>query len=291
MPIILSLSESKQSNQLWAAGPEGLFTIPENGHGNGQNGEALNPTPQPQQELYCCGTADDRVLVGGLPHGVAFSLDAGANWQASWMDGVDVPVLCIAADPRVEETGVLLAGSAGGGILRTRNRGSSWWVCNFGLHDYMVLALAWAPVAPSDAWPRREVVFAGTEEGVYRSPNGGLGWKRSEGMDAVCQVIAVSPDFHRNGIVLAGTEESGLFRSEDGGYTFAPVPGAPTRVDALTATATGWLLSDAEGLWSSEDGLSWQRVPDSKATLVLLETNSGVWGGGEFGVKQVRNGT
>lgn len=261
--------------------------MPAQTNGNGQNGSALNPVPQPQQELYCCGTADDRILVGGMPHGVAFSLDEGANWQASWMDGVDVPVLCIAADPNVEESGVLLAGSAGGGILRTRNRGSSWWVSNFGLHDYTVLTLVWAPPAPADAWPRREVVFAGTEEGIYRSPNGGLGWKRSKGMDAVCQVIAVSPNFHSDHTVLAGTEESGLFRSDDGGYTFAPVPDAPGRVDALAATADGWLLSDATGLWSSPDGLSWTQLPESKATLVLLPTGNEVWSAGEFGVERV----
>ena len=175
MPIILSLckpfdSEEKSATDLWAAGPEGLFAVNDPSNGNG-----LTTVPQPQQELYCCGVADDRVLVGGLPHGVAFSRDAGTNWQASWVDGVDAPVLCIAPDPNVAESGVMLAGSAGGGILRTRNRGEHWWVCNFGLQDYTILALAWAPVAPDDIWPRREIVFAGTEEGIYRSPNAGLG--------------------------------------------------------------------------------------------------------------------
>src|SRR5687768_8030769 len=119
MPIILSLTQIE--NTLWAAGPEGLFKV--NGHG-------LEPMPQPQQELACCGTDGTRILVGGMPHGTAFSLDAGGNWQASWMDGVDTSVLCIAADPKVAESGVLLAGSAGGGILRSANRGYGWQVCN-----------------------------------------------------------------------------------------------------------------------------------------------------------------
>ena len=71
MPIILSLT--KTNNELWAAGPEGLFKV--NGHG-------LEPVPQPQQELACCASDGKRILVGGLPHGTAFSLDAGSNWQA-----------------------------------------------------------------------------------------------------------------------------------------------------------------------------------------------------------------
>jgi hypothetical protein len=198
MPIILSLC--KLGNSLWAAGPEGLFKL--NGHG-------LEPVPQPQQELACCGGDGTRILVGGMPHGTAFSLDQGGNWQASWMDGVETSVLCIAADPRVSESGVLLAGSAGGGVLRTANRGYGWQVCNYGLQDYTVLSLAWAPSTPTGAWPQWEVVFAGTEDGVYRSPNGGRGWRRCEGLTAVVQVIAVADNFHQGGLVLAGTEDQG----------------------------------------------------------------------------------
>jgi hypothetical protein len=277
MPIILSLA--KHDDVLWAAGPEGLFKM--NGHG-------LEAVPQPQQELACCGSDGTRVLVGGMPHGTAFSVDAGGNWQASWMDGVETSVLCIAADPRVSETGVLLAGSAGGGVLRTANRGYGWQVCNFGLQDYTVLTIAWAPVAPSDAWPQWEVVFAGTESGVYRSPNGGRGWKRAGGLEAVVQTLAVAPDFHTSGLVLAGTEDQGLWRSTDGGRSFAPVASDVQRVDAITATADGWLLSDAEALWRSVDGLDWHKVAGSRPALVLLNTADGVWAGGEQGVELVQ---
>jgi hypothetical protein len=278
MPIILSLTQIE--NTLWAAGPEGLFKV--NGHG-------LEPMPQPQQELACCGTDGTRILVGGMPHGTAFSLDAGGNWQASWMDGVDTSVLCIAADPKVAESGVLLAGSAGGGILRSANRGYGWQVCNFGLQDYNVLALAWAPAPPQDAWPTWEVVFAATEDGVYRSPNGGRGWRRSEGLTGIVQTLAVAPDFHQSGLVLAGTEDQGLWRSTDGGRSFTPVENGPQRVDAITATPTGWLLSDADGLWRSPDSLNWSRIPGTKPALVLLNTEQGVWVGGEEGVELMRH--
>ncbi len=53
-------------------------------------------------------------------------------------------------------------------------------------------------------------MFAGTEEGIYHSPNGGRGWKRSESEEAVFQAITVDPNFHRTGVVLAGTEGDGL---------------------------------------------------------------------------------
>ena len=276
MPIILSLNYVDDT--LWAAGPEGLFRV---------NDQTLEPVPQPQQELACCAAADDHLLVGGAPHGVAFSPDEGAFWQAAWMDGVTGPVMCLAADPRVTESGVLIAGSAEGGILRTRNRGQSWSVCNYGLQDYAVLSVAWAPVAPAGRWPRWEVVFGGTETGGYGATNGGLGWRRAEGIDAVVQVVAVAPDYHESGVVLAGTEENGLWRSNDGGRCFEPVPDAPQRIDALTADDDGWLLSDDRMLWRSSDGIEWQQIDGSRPALILLGTPNGAWAGGESGVVKV----
>ena len=53
------------------------------------------------------------------------------------------------------------------------------------------------------------------------------------------------------------------------------VADAPERVDALTATPDGWLLSDDQMLWRSSDGLSWESVPDSSPALILLDTPDG----------------
>ena len=276
MSVILSLS--KNSSHLWAAGPEGLFHADDS---------ALAPIPQPQQNLYCCCAIHDRVLVGGLPHGVAFSLDAGGNWQAGWMDNVAAPVVCLAADPAVEETGVILAGTEGAGILRSVDRGRHWFLRNFGLHSFTVLTLTWAPLAPADRWPRWQVAFAGTEEGVYRTPNGGRGWRRSEGVEDVCQVIAIDRDYHRTGLVLAGTESAGLWRSSDGGYTFARVASAPDQINALSATAGGWLLSDEKSLWRSADGEQWEPVPGSQPALAMLADGERVWVGTEAGIASV----
>lgn len=275
MSIILSLS--KGYGALWAAGPDGLYQVTEDG---------LQQTPQPQENLYCCAAIHDRVLVGGLPHGVAYSLEQGDNWQAGWMDETDAPVVTIAPDPNVVHSGVLLAGTDGGGILRTINRGGHWYRRNFGLRSYNVLALQWAPVAPATAWPQWQMVFACTEEGIYHSPNGGRGWKRSETPDAVYQCVAVGQDYHSTGIVLAGTEGNGLFRSTDGGHTFNQVAGVPDQVNALAAVAGGWLLSDADQVWQSADGVSWQPVVEQGA-LVLLSSGDEAWMGTDQGVQQV----
>ena len=274
MTIILSVS--KNDSSVWAAGPEGLFR---------KEGDELTTVPQPEEQLYCCCAIHDRVLVGGLPHGVAYSLSQqGDDWQAGWVDNVEASVLVFAPDPLVEDTGVILAGTDGGGILRSVNRGQHWYTRNFGLESFTVLSIAWAPVAPDSAWPGWKYVFAATEEGIYHSPNAGRGWKRSECDEAVYQVIVVSPDFHNDGVVLAGTEGSGLYRSSDKGHTFTSVDGAPKQVNALAATEAGWLLSDDASLWASVDGLTWDPIDNSSPALVLAASEVGTLAGGENGL-------
>lgn len=276
MAIILSLTA--HNGDVWALGPEGLYAV--------QNA-TLEALPQPESFPACCLAIDSRLLVGGAPHGVAFSLDDGANWQAGWMDGVEDRVVALAADPRVDATGVLLAGSENSGVLRSADRGHSWVVSNFGLQSFQMLSLAWAPVAPAGAWPRWEVVFAGAEEGIYRSPNGGLGWKRSAGLHGAVLTIAVAPDFHSSGVVLAGAEDTGLWRSTDGGRSFAQVAGAPAAVNALAPLAAGWALSDPTGIWLSTDGLTWTPAPDARPALALLAQNAQLLAGGAEGVETI----
>lgn len=267
------LSFALDGATLYASGPHGLFLL--------QNGHAT-PQPQPMSELACCAAVDGRILVGGMPHAIAYRR-ADGSWQAAWTDSVHDAALCFAPAPNVAESGVVLAGAAGSGVLRSTDSGLSWYLSNFGMQDFNVLSLAWAPLAPASAWPAWEVVFAGAENGLYRSPNGGRGWRRCEGVTGVVQAIAIAPDYHTSGLVLAGAEADGLWRSCDGGRTFNPVLGAPERVDALVALADGWLLGASDGVWQSSDGVTWRLLPDSPPALALAITHEGVVAGGEFG--------
>ena len=287
MSIILSLSEHEGS--IWAAGPYGLFAVGE---------EALTPTPQPQERLTAACSLGDRIFTGGAPFGVAYLLDSAEQWQAAWQEGADSAVLTFASAPDYDDSGVILAGSEGDGVLRSRDRGLRWMPSNFGLRNLTVLTLAWAPPMDEDTWPRWQIVFAGTEEGIYRSPNAGLGWKRSESADAAYQTVAVAPDVHCSGLVLAGTEAGGLWRSKDGGRSFGAVDQAPEQVNALIALANGtesastgkgggsgsWLLSDDTQLWSSQDGSAWSPVEGSTPALCMLEKDGSIYVGGENGV-------
>ncbi|MFZ1757255.1 MAG: hypothetical protein WBO46_22315 [Caldilineaceae bacterium] len=274
MAIILSISA--QGEQRWAAGPYGLFSLEE--------GELL-PLSQPMERLILCTAIHDRLLVGGAPHGIAYQYLGGDEWQAAWLGGATEAALCLAPHPDVFRTAVLLAGTEGDGVLRSTDRGHRWTSCNFGLRNYTILSLAWAPLDAKARWPGRELVFAGSEEGIYRSPSGGRGWKRSDAPEAAYQSIAISPSFHSDGVVLAGTEEQGLYRSADSGLSFTLLKDAPSRINSLVPLDGGWLLSDEEQLWRSADGITWQAVAGSAPALVLTPTSNGILAGTENGVQ------
>ena len=140
---------------------------------------------------------------------------------------------------------------------------------------------------PRRRFPAWETVFAATDEGVYRSPNGGRGWHRCADVQGVVQALAVSANWAQAGVVLAGTEASGLFYSADKGHHFAPVADAPQQIDALVATADGWLLSNDAGLWASGDGREWTLVDAGLPALVLLSRRRGSLGGGRIWAETV----
>ncbi len=276
MPLVLSLAQLEMPAGVatLATSPEGMYRV---------NADQFVPIAQPQANLYCCAASCGRLFAGGLPHGIAYSDDGGETWGASWLDGVEAPAVCIAPD--LPENGVLLAGTDGGGILRSIDNGASWTVANLGLRSFNVLALAWAPSTPAAEFPSWETVFAATDEGVYRSPGGGRGWRRCEGVQGVVQALAVSPNWTDDGVVIAGTEASGLFYSADRGHHFAPVADAPHHIDALVAVDDGWLLSNDAGMWASIDGWHWALVDETVPALVMMIVDESVLAGGEFGLK------
>lgn len=278
MPLILSLAQVNSSEGEWAlaAGPEGLFRV---------DGDQLVPITQPQTHLYCCAAAGGRIFVGGLPHGIAYSDDAGASWHAAHLDGVDAPAVCLAHASRAP--GVLLAGTSCDGVLRSTDNGTSWTVCNLGLQSLEVLALAWVQPTEPSTFPAWDTVFAATNEGVYRSPNGGRGWRRCiDDTQEVFQALAVSRQWQQGGASLAGSESSGLFFSLDKGHHFARVAQAPEQVDALAFVEGGWLMTNDMGLWYAVDIFHWVLVDQATPALALMLMGDSVIAGGTFGLKR-----
>ncbi len=136
-----------------------------------------------------------------------------------------------------------------------------WSEWNFGLLDPRVICLALSPDYAGD-----EIVFAGTESGLYLSRSGGRGWEELALPSGVAPVLslAVSPEFATDRTVYAGTESGCLLRSNDCGDSWTEIgagefDGALNQVLVDRAGPGGRLLilHDAGASISRDGGERW----------------------------------
>lgn len=107
-----------------------------------------------------------------------------------------------------------------GGLFRRSLDDGDWQALTKGLPE-KVEARAFL-VHPDDS----DVIYAGTQDGPYRSTDGGTRWERLGFPErgAVVWSLAFHPT--RREIMYAGVAPVALYRSEDGGETWKKLPGA-----------------------------------------------------------------
>jgi photosystem II stability/assembly factor-like uncharacterized protein len=107
-----------------------------------------------------------------------------------------------------------------GGLFRTSPGNREWQPLTRGLPE-QVEARAFA-VHPTDP----NVVFVGTQDGPYRTTDGGEHWERTGFPDRNAVVWSITYHPTRPNVMYAGTAPVALYRSEDGGDTWKKLPGA-----------------------------------------------------------------
>jgi photosystem II stability/assembly factor-like uncharacterized protein len=162
----------------------------------------------------------------------------------------------------------LYVGTIGEGLWRSTDGGASFARASDGMFvECHVRALAVHPRQP-------RTLYLGSEQGLFRSTDGADNWSRVESPLDGLQIWSLlllpsDPD-----VILAGTCPSRLFRSGDGGRTWAEGEAAlerncprilHTRVTALAEDpgepGTVWAGVEIDGLHRSRDGgRTWQAV-------------------------------
>jgi photosystem II stability/assembly factor-like uncharacterized protein len=162
----------------------------------------------------------------------------------------------------------ICVGAVGQGIWHSADGGERWMrVANGISFETEVRAFAVHPQRP-------EVIFAGTDRGLYRTENGGSTWKWTETALDPYHIWALAINPNDPNIMFAGTRPSAFFRSEDGGQTWeklsvelaeeCPAVTIP-RVTGIAIdpvdTNTIWAGVEVDGLHRSRDGGdTWERI-------------------------------
>jgi photosystem II stability/assembly factor-like uncharacterized protein len=216
------------------------------------------------------GFPQDHTLLVGLPGGVLRSTDAGESWTTSELAFSTSPQPSVLAlSPNYQRDGIALAGTFGGGIYRTGDRALRWQPWNFGLLDLSVMSLGLSPAFEED-----ETIFAGTSTGLFRSKNGGLAWREVDiGGEVSVISLAMSPNFALDGELLLGTEEVGLYHSNDRGSHWQRLESWQIEgpANALHFVGDDTLLAASNsGVYTSNDtGQTWALLAGLPSPLCL----------------------
>jgi len=152
------------------------------------------------------------IYATAYPGGVFKSTDGGSTWHEANFglpsflveDPLRQGYYALALAPSQPE--VLYLGMYGKGVYLSRNAGGTWQPMNG--RDGMLYGLPVTSVAvdPVDS----NHVFVASEDGVYRSENGGVSWARAN--EGLLTLDVKVLDFSPTGILYAGTRGYGLFK-------------------------------------------------------------------------------
>ena len=219
--------------------------------------------------------SQNRLIFAGTSAGIFLSKDQGQNWQSCILPISGSTILALAFSP---DGSLLLAGTLEDGVFCSTTHGRTWESRNFGLLDQSVFSLAFSPEFSRDG-----TVFISGESALYHSYNHARAWKELPFPPESLPVLslAVSPEFVHHPVIFAGTEENGLFISDNHGLDWKASPLGVTTVNSLHFINQHSLLAATDtGLYQSDDtGLSWQLVIDAPDALCLASNNRTILSG------------
>ncbi|MGQ9584857.1 MAG: hypothetical protein ACUVXG_05600 [Anaerolineae bacterium] len=248
-PAVTALVKHPQNPATWLAGTVGGVFL---SHDAGQTWEVISP-PWVVRDL--AWGADGRLY--------AAHDDGIAVWQEGrWIHGQgpwpDIRYFAVSPGPHDPQKAV--AGSWGNNLLWTADGGQTWEPVHGKLVTLSVYSILQDP-------PPGEGLLVGTAEHLFHSPNGRDKWVARMSPHPGRTTFALFRD--EKEVLWAGTTD-GLYRSQDGGASWEPVPlGRPATIIHLSGEGdTLWAGTEGYGLFRSLDaGQTWQWLGPAGVTV------------------------
>jgi hypothetical protein len=224
-----------------------------------------------------------RVLAGAILLAAAGACVAQTGlWSMNGPEGGSV--YCIVPDPFAPST--LYAGTRHG-VVRSTDGGASWQPSASGMPSVKVSTIAADSTTPGTLYAGTQTDPGVESVGIFKSTDGAATWTAinsglvdtSTGISPV-DVLVLSIDPSNPGNLLAGTSNSDIFKSTDGGQTWhAETTGGSSFGFAVTAfqflpgnSATVYAASNEGLLRSTDSGVTWLfygNEGDSLSTLLI----------------------
>jgi photosystem II stability/assembly factor-like uncharacterized protein len=210
-------------NSLYAQTPELLFAATDSGAyssiDEGDNWNQLTSIPKTTRvNAFVSLSSNDHLMA--TSEGVYISTDGGTEWKIRNIGLLDSRVWSLLID----STRRIYAGTEGGGIYYTDDRGDRW--VQSGLAGTRPYSIALSPEGH---------LFVGIDGGVYRSTDRGQTWIRlNNGFEHFPTVTSIV--VHRSGVIfcsLSGTD-GGIYRSTDHGEKWSRVTEGLTTQNTLS---------------------------------------------------------
>ncbi|MDO8592422.1 MAG: YCF48-related protein [bacterium] len=216
------------------------------------------------------------IYAGSLDNGLFFSYNSGDSWQIAASLG-KISVAAIAIDPADK---CVIYAAAANKVYKSADCNRSWSQAYFD-NDLQAKITSLAIDSFSSA-----NIFIGTSRGdIIKSSDRGLSWRVAGRLDSQVEKIVISPAGGK--AVFAGTVSQGLFRSLDGGATWASLSdklknfGDSQRFRDLVMVKkekTEIFLANNYGLIKSTDGgNAWSSIalltPQQRARINTIAVN------------------
>ncbi len=285
-------------NIIYSGTTEGLFVS----KNEGQTWSRLTGNNVTVNAIQIDPGNNSRILIGTEYQGILLSDDGGRNWRESNNGFIHKQISWIKLDP--SNSGSLIAGiqSGGGGLYHYNKRDGSWALSQIspGMRILSFLSLPgnrgnlagttegiYYQQNDSDKWtklagpiarrtiysldldPSNPVLYAGTDQGIYRSSLETLKFRTPPGSRLSPKTWCVATSKSNPEFIYAGTS-LGLLRSYDRGTTWSVISayGLPARSAIETVAVSPFnkehlFAGTSVGLYESlNGGIHWRRAED-----------------------------